>query len=80
MGIGGISVGSLLIVLAIVVLLFGTKKLRTLGSDLGGAFRGFRDAVKEGEEASKEVGRLEEQEQSSAQRSAEQQSSDRQSS
>lgn len=59
MGIGGISVGSLLIVLAIVVLLFGTKKLRTVGSDLGGAFRGFRDAVREGESAAKEAEKLE---------------------
>ena len=42
MGIGGVSVGSLLIVLVIVMLLFGTKRLRNIGGDLGGAIRGFR--------------------------------------
>jgi sec-independent protein translocase protein TatA len=45
MGLGGISVWQLLIVLAIVVLLFGTKRLRTLGSDLGGAIKGFRASM-----------------------------------
>jgi sec-independent protein translocase protein TatA len=49
MGIGGISVGSLLIVLVIVMLLFGTKRLRNIGGDLGGALSGFRKAVKETE-------------------------------
>jgi sec-independent protein translocase protein TatA len=47
----GISMTELLVVLAIVVLLFGTKKLRTLGSDLGGALKGFRKAMNEPEEA-----------------------------
>lgn len=42
----GISVWQLLIVLAIVLLLFGTKKLRTLGSDLGGLARDFKKSVK----------------------------------
>ncbi len=55
MGISGISVGSLLVILLIVVLLFGTKRLRTIGSDLGGALNGFRRALKEGEEASEAV-------------------------
>lgn len=50
MGIGGISIGSLLIVLVIVMLLFGTKRLRSVGGDLGGALSGFRKAVKEGDE------------------------------
>ena len=45
MGIGGISIWQLLIILAIVVLLFGTKRLRGLGSDLGGAVRGFRNKI-----------------------------------
>ncbi len=45
MGIGGISIWQLLIVLAIIILLFGTNKLRNLGSDLGGALKGFRNAV-----------------------------------
>ncbi len=47
---GGISIWQLLIILAIVLLLFGTKKLRNLGGDLGGAIRGFKNAVKEGED------------------------------
>ncbi|HHM04832.1 MAG TPA: twin-arginine translocase TatA/TatE family subunit [Gammaproteobacteria bacterium] len=41
----GISVWQLLIILLIVLLLFGAKKLRGLGSDLGGAVKGFRDAM-----------------------------------
>ncbi|MEX0732479.1 MAG: twin-arginine translocase TatA/TatE family subunit [Aquisalimonadaceae bacterium] len=49
MGIGGISVGSLLIILVIVLLLFGTKKLRNIGGDLGGAIKGFRGAMKDGD-------------------------------
>lgn len=45
MGIGGISIWQLLIVLAIVVLLFGTKKLKGIGGDLGGAVKGFKKAL-----------------------------------
>lgn len=45
MGIGGISIWQLLIILAIVVMLFGTKRLRTLGSDLGSAVKGFRKSM-----------------------------------
>ena len=45
MGIGGISIWQLLIILAIVVMLFGTKRLRTLGSDLGSAGKGFRKSM-----------------------------------
>ena len=45
MGIGGISVWQLLIILAIVVMVFGTGRLKTLGGDLGGAIRGFRDSM-----------------------------------
>ncbi len=41
----GISIWQLLIVLLIVVMLFGTKRLRSLGSDLGGAINGFRKSV-----------------------------------
>ncbi|HJL53112.1 MAG TPA: twin-arginine translocase TatA/TatE family subunit, partial [Arenicellales bacterium] len=40
MGVGGISIWQLLIVLVIVLLLFGTKKLRNMGGDLGGAIKG----------------------------------------
>ncbi|SEA85775.1 Sec-independent protein translocase subunit TatA [Alkalimonas amylolytica] len=49
MGFGGISIWQLLIVLAIIVLLFGTKKLRGIGSDLGSAIKGFRNSVKDDE-------------------------------
>jgi sec-independent protein translocase protein TatA len=48
---GGISVWQLLIVLAIVVLLFGTKRLKSLGTDLGGAIKGFKKSISD-EEAS----------------------------
>ena len=51
MGFGGISIWSLLLILAIVVLLFGTKKLRNVGGDLGGAIRSFKKSVKEEEVA-----------------------------
>jgi sec-independent protein translocase protein TatA len=47
MGFGGISIWQLLIVLAIIVLLFGTKKLRGIGSDLGSAIKGFRSSLKD---------------------------------
>ncbi len=50
MGFGGISIWQLLIVLLIVVLLFGTKKLRNIGSDLGGAIKTFRKSMKEDEQ------------------------------
>lgn len=46
----GISIWQLLIVLAIIVLLFGTKKLRNIGSDLGGAVKGFKDSMRDGEQ------------------------------
>ncbi len=49
MGFGGISIWQLLIVLAIVILLFGTKKLRNVGGDLGGALKSFKKAMKDGE-------------------------------
>lgn len=45
MGLGGISIWQLLIVLVIVVLVFGTKRLKTLGGDLGGAIKSFRKAM-----------------------------------
>jgi len=45
----GIGVTELLIILAIVLLLFGTKKLRNIGGDLGGAIKNFRTSMKEGE-------------------------------
>lgn len=45
----GIGIWELVVLLAIAVVLFGTKKLRTLGTDLGGAIRGFRSAMNEPE-------------------------------
>jgi len=50
MGIGGISVWQLLIILLIVMMLFGTKRLRGLGSDLGAAIKGFRSSVSNDED------------------------------
>ena len=50
MGFSGIGPGSLILILIIVVLLFGTKRLRTIGSDLGSALKNFKKSVKEGEE------------------------------
>lgn len=49
MGLGGIGIWQLLIILLIVFMLFGTKKLRSLGSDLGGALKGFKTAMKDDE-------------------------------
>lgn len=45
----GISIWQLLIILAIVLLLFGTKRLKNMGSDVGGAIKNFKSAVKDGE-------------------------------
>ena len=55
---GAWSIWHWLVVLVIVVLVFGTKKLRNIGQDLGGAVKGFKDGVKEGtqpEDATKQV-------------------------
>ena len=45
---GSLSIGHWLIVLAIIVLVFGTRKLRNIGADLGGAVQGFKRGMKEG--------------------------------
>ena len=45
----GLSVTHLLVVLGIVIVVFGTKRLRNIGADLGGAIKGFRTAMNEGE-------------------------------
>lgn len=47
--LGGISIWQLIIILVVVILIFGTKKLRTLGGDLGGAVKGFKKAINEDE-------------------------------
>ncbi len=47
MGLGGISIWQLLIILAIVVMVFGTKRLKSIGGDLGGALKSFRKAMEQ---------------------------------
>jgi sec-independent protein translocase protein TatA len=53
---GSLSIWHWLIVLVIVMLVFGTKKLRNIGADLGGAVRGFKDGIREGGEKAAETG------------------------
>jgi sec-independent protein translocase protein TatA len=53
MGMGGIHIWHLLIILVIVIMLFGTKRLSTLGSDLGSAIKGFRKSMTEDNESAK---------------------------
>ncbi len=55
MGIGGISIWQLLIILAIVVLLFGTKRLTSLGSDLGSAIKGFKKSLNDDEKGEEDA-------------------------
>lgn len=50
MGLGGISFWQLAIVLVIVILIFGTKKLRNMGGDLGSAVKNFKSSMKDGDE------------------------------
>ncbi|MDF1779748.1 MAG: Sec-independent protein translocase subunit TatA [Alcanivoracaceae bacterium] len=68
--LSGISIWQLLIVLVIIMLIFGTKKLRNIGSDLGGAVKGFKDSVKEGEK-DQEQKRIADEETSSSNNSTE---------
>jgi sec-independent protein translocase protein TatA len=58
---GGLSIWHWLIVLLVVVLIFGTKKLRNIGQDLGGAVKGFKDGMKtpEGSEPAPPAGTTE---------------------
>ena len=56
----GIGIKELLVILVIVIVLFGTKKLRNIGADLGGAIKSFRSAVKEGEEDTKNAENVDE--------------------
>ena len=51
----GVSIWQLLIILVIVLVLFGAKRLRTIGTDIGGAVKGFRDSMKDGEEAQRKA-------------------------
>lgn len=52
---GSMSIWHWLIVLGVVILVFGTKKLSSLGSDVGGAIKNFKKAMKDGEEEGKET-------------------------
>lgn len=67
----GISIWQLLIVLGIVILLFGTKKLRNIGTDLGGAIRGFKKSMndEESDQDKTDKGSIENQESSTVQES-----------
>ncbi|CAM4058299.1 Sec-independent protein translocase subunit TatA [Pseudoalteromonas byunsanensis] len=80
MGLGGISIWQLLIILAIIVLLFGTKKLRGMGSDLGGAVKGFKKAMSDDKTMSdeeKSAAQLTEQKKQDANSPAEQDKKDK---
>lgn len=55
MGLSGISPGSLLLIFIAVMLIFGTKKLRSFGEDLGHAFKGFKKAISENDNDTKET-------------------------
>ena len=52
---GGLSIWHWLIVLLVVILIFGTKNLRNIGRDLGGAVKGFKEGMKSDEESPKQV-------------------------
>ena len=51
----GISIWQLLIILAIVLVLFGAKRIKNLGGDLGGAIKNFKSAVRDGESEPKQL-------------------------
>lgn len=50
MGLSGVSTGSLLLILLIVMVIFGTKRLRNIGEDLGAALKGFRQGMTDAEQ------------------------------
>ena len=52
MGIGGISFWQILIILVVILILFGGKKIRTMGSDLGEGLKGFKKAIKDEDKSS----------------------------
>jgi sec-independent protein translocase protein TatA len=62
MGFGGIGVGSLLLILLIVVVLFGTKKLRNIGADLGGGLKSFKKAMQDGDDGASGKDKIEQNE------------------
>ncbi|MCE2910308.1 MAG: Sec-independent protein translocase subunit TatA [Burkholderiaceae bacterium] len=66
---GSFSIWHWLIVLLVVVLIFGTKKLKNIGADLGGAVKGFKDGMKSGGEGTAEATPPQQQVAGTAQRS-----------
>ncbi|PSF08252.1 twin-arginine translocase subunit TatA [Marinobacter fuscus] len=75
----GISIWQLLIVLGIVILLFGTKKLRNIGTDLGGAIRGFKKSMSDEEDKTDDQQPLEKQNAEQQQAQAEEKPREKQS-
>ena len=63
MGLGGLHIWHLLIILVIVMLIFGTKRLKSIGGDLGGAIKGFKKAVNTDDDKAEENKSLESDEQ-----------------
>ena len=59
MGTGGIGGWQLLIILLIVILIFGTKRMKNIGSDLGGAIKSFRKGMTEADKAGDEISEIE---------------------
>ena len=58
MGVSGISIWQLLIVLLIVFLIFGTKRIKNIGSDLGGAIKSFRKGLNEAESVESDLSKI----------------------
>ena len=58
MGVSGISIWQLFIVLLIVVLIFGTKRIKNIGSDLGGAIKSFRKGLNEAESVESDLSKI----------------------
>ena len=58
MGVSGISIWQLLIVLLMVVLIFGTKRIKNIGSDLGGAIKSFRKGLNEAESVESDLSKI----------------------
>ena len=69
--LSGIGIWQLLIVLVIIILLFGTKKLRNIGSDLGGAVKGFKSAMNKPEDGKDDPEKLENEESTTLEGTAE---------
>ena len=66
MGLSGVGIWNLLIILAIIVLLFGTKKLKNIGGDLGGAIKGFKKAISDEDKKTESINHQEKQDTTSA--------------